>query len=114
MLNEFPKIKKFEQHEVREALAYAAEGGLAIHLHSIIPDDRKAPQCFVRAVKRGERIAHVFGNDAEVLRAFAKKVGVRVIYVHREGTANQHIDMCSLPLRRALGFAEHRERKGQQ
>lgn len=113
-MDEFPKIKKFEQHEVREALAYAADGGIAIHLHDVIPDRKRAPQCFVRAVDKGQQIAHVFCRDAAVLRAFAVKLGVRKIYIDREGVEGQHIDLCAQPLRRALGFAEHRERKGQQ
>lgn len=95
-------VKHFTTIELREAFAYAAAGQQALHTHSIIVDAKRAPQCFVQAVRRGERIAHLFDQDKERLVATARRLGVRVIYIDREDTSHQHIDLCGAPLRRAL------------
>jgi prepilin-type N-terminal cleavage/methylation domain-containing protein/prepilin-type processing-associated H-X9-DG protein len=95
-------MKKFDEIEVKEAVDYAAAGGQALHLHQIIPDRKKAPRCFVSAVDRGEDIAHLFDRDTERLKATARRLGVRVIFIHREGTDRQHIDLCAGPLKKAI------------
>lgn len=95
-------IQVFQQREAREAVAFALQGNVAIHLHRIIPDRKRAPGCFVKAVDRGEDIAHVFGQDAGYLRALARCVGVKIVYVHHEGTEEQHVDLCGRPLRKLL------------
>src|SRR5262245_21440334 len=97
-------MRHFETLEIHEALAWAAAGNVALHTHRIIVDPRRAPQCFVRAVDRGEDIAHLFDLDTERLKATARKLGVRVIYVDRAGTKDQHIDLCGTPLKRALAM----------
>lgn len=94
-------MRVFGTMEVREAVAHAAGGGQALHLHAIIPDRSRAPRCFVAAVDRGEPIAHLFDLDRERLLATAKKCGVRVLHIDRDGTDRQHIDLCSGPLRKA-------------
>lgn len=94
-------MKLFTTFEVEEAVAHAAAGGQALHLHQIIVDRDDAPACFVRAVDRGEPIAHLFDLNRERLIATAKKLGVRVIFVDRGGTDRQHIDLCAGPLRNA-------------
>lgn len=91
----------FQQMQVNEAIACAAAGGQALHLHRIIVDERRAPQCFVRAVRRGEDIAHLFDQDKDRLVKTVKKLGVRVIKIERIGTPRQHIDICGKPLERA-------------
>lgn len=99
-------MKHFRQNELRDALIFAAGGGLALHTHRVIPSSRRAPRCFVQAVARGEDIAHLFCLDAALLRKTAVALGVRVVYIDREGTPSQHIDLCSGPLRKALGMCD--------
>jgi len=95
-------MRSFIQRQVREARAYAAQGGQALHLHRIIGDRRRAPRCFVRAVDNGNPIAHLFDQDLERLRSTARRLGVRVILIEDQGTEWQHIDLCGAPLNRAL------------
>jgi hypothetical protein len=95
------EMKYFTTFEVEEALAHAKTGGQALHCHRIIPDRARAPRCFVAAVDKGEDIAHLFDLDTERLKATARRLGVKVVFVDRGGTDSQHIDLCGLPLRRA-------------
>jgi len=95
-------MKLFACREVEEAIAYASSGGIAIHLHTIIPDRATAPRCFVQAVDRGEPIAHVFCRDEAKLITLARQLGVRAIKIDRRGTVRSHIDLCSGPLWKAL------------
>ena len=99
-------MKRFEWREIHEAYAYAAAGGQALHCHRIIPDPDRAPECFVRAVRGGGEIAHLFDLNLDRLVATARSLGVRVIYVDAERTPRQHIDLCGAPLRRALEVCE--------
>lgn len=99
-------MKSFAFNEVREAVAHAADGGQALHLHRIIPDRSRAARCFVAAVDRGEDIAHLFDLDRDRLVATARRLGVRVVKIDREGTGKQHIDLCGGPLRKALAMCE--------
>jgi hypothetical protein len=97
-------VKLFTTWDVEEALAHAAAGGQALHLHAIIPDRKTAPRCFVAAVDRGEPIAHLFDRDRDRLIRTAKRLGVKVVYVDRDGTDRQHIDLCAGPLRKAYAL----------
>lgn len=99
-------MKRFTEREVEEAIAHAVAGGQALHLHRIIVNPKRAPRCFVEAIRRGEAIAHLFDQDAFRLRATALRLGVRVVVVERAGTAHQHVDLCGVPLRRALEEVE--------
>lgn len=94
-------MKIFRQGEVEEAKQYAMDGGQSLHLHRIIVDRKKAPSCFVRAVDRGEDIAHLFDQDEERLIATVKRLGVKVVVVEHGGTPRQHVDLCSGPLKKA-------------
>lgn len=95
-------MKKFTQDQVEAAVEHARQGGQALHLHRLIVDRRKAPSCFVRAVDKGEDIAHLFDQSYFRLIATARRLGVRVILVEREGEPGQHIDLCGAPLRAAI------------
>lgn len=95
-------MRKFAAIQVDEARRHALDGGQALHLHRIIGNRAKAPACFVRAVDRGEDIAHLFDQDEMRLVKTARRLGVRVILVERPGTPSQHIDLCGAPLRRAI------------
>lgn len=97
------ELRVFATLELREARAFAAAGGIAIHLHRFVT--HRAPACFKRDVAAGYPIAHVFGADAEALAALARRCGVRVVLVERRGTPSQHVDMCGRPLRRLLELA---------
>lgn len=105
-------MKVFQESEAREAIAHAAAGGQAIHCHQIIVNPELAPACFVRAVRRGENIAHLFDMDLQRLKVTARRLGVRVIVVEHEGTPRQHVDLCGQPLRRALALAEALAQEG--
>lgn len=93
-------MKIFQRMQLHKAIEYAAGGGVAIHLHNIVFP--KSPKCFRDAVARGESIAHVFGQDRQQLVSIAKRMGVRVIVVERQGTSRQHVDMCGKPLKKLL------------
>lgn len=102
-------MRQYKMMELREAVEYAEEGGQALHLHTIIGNRSKAPKCFVRAVDKGENIAHLFDQNKSRLIATAKKVGVpsRMVLVEREGTPHQHIDLCGTPLKNAIKLCDN-------
>lgn len=88
---------------IKEAEAYAATGGQALHVWDPGPDGWPgAPQVFLQ----NRPWAHLFDNDVERLKATCKKLGVRVLAVGREGRRGQHIDLCAGPLRKAMGMCE--------
>ena len=94
-------MKAFKLREIREAIAYAAQGEQALHLmdESWAHLRKDTPRCF----KGRGQIAHLFDQDKTRLIATARKLGVRVIKVEREGAPGQHIDLCGKPLALALG-----------
>lgn len=99
-------MKIFQAAEIPEAVAYAQEGGQALHLHRIIANKKKAPACFVKAIDKGEHIAHLFDQDEDRLRKTALGLGVRIILVERQGTPKQHIDLCGAPLKKAIKLCD--------
>lgn len=94
------RYQVFQQRDIREARAHALAGGIAVHLHCFVFPN--SPQCFKAAVKRGEEIAHVFGQDADELKEIARAMGVRVLFIDKPGTASQHLDLCGAPLKKLL------------
>lgn len=96
-------MKVFVQSDLHAAMTYARHGGLAIHLHFIVFAD--SPQCFKRDVAAGLPIAHVFHSDSEFLRRLAKSIGINKVYIDREGSTRQHLDVCGTPLQRLLAMA---------
>lgn len=93
-------MKVFQMREIEEALAFSAAGGIAVHLHDIVFDH--SPQCFKDDVAKGRQIAHMFCLDRGRLLAVAKAAGVNVLYVDRDGTPSQHVDLCGSPLKAVL------------
>lgn len=93
-------MKRFKQSELKAALDHSAAGGQALHCHRFITS--RAPQCFKRDVKTGKDIGHLFDLDRERLLKTSKRLGVRVLYVDREGERSQHIDLCGGPMAKAL------------
>lgn len=102
-------MKIFQCREIREAEAYAASGGQALHLHRIIVDRDRAPRCFVREVDAGRDIAHLVDLDEARLIATVKQFGVRVVVVEHRGQSFQHVDLCGGPLRKAIAEARAAE-----
>lgn len=99
-------MKHFTTMQLREAEAHAAAGEQALHTHRIIVDRTRAPQCFVRAVDRGEDIAHLLDQDEARLRETVRKLGVRIVVVEHRGEPGQHVDLCAGPLRKALAMCK--------
>lgn len=97
-------MRQYECMAIVEAEQYAADGGQALHLHRIIVNWERAPKCFKAAVNRGEHIAHLFDNDTDRLRRTARKLGVKVVYLDREGRPGQHLDLCGAPLKKAIAM----------
>jgi hypothetical protein len=56
-------MRRFACRRLDDAVRHALDGGQSLHLHSFIGDERRAPRCFVEAVRRGEEIAHLFDQD---------------------------------------------------
>jgi glycerophosphoryl diester phosphodiesterase len=98
-------MKLFAQREIREARTYALAGGQALHLMagSIADALPTAPNCFKNQKWNG----HLFDQDKERLIKTVKRLGVRVIFVDREDTIGQHIDLCKKPLERAIEQANN-------
>jgi hypothetical protein len=96
-------VKVFQARDLKDAIAYAAAGGQALHLHRIL--GLRPPACFRRDVEQGRDIAHFFDQDKERLVATVRRLGVRVVRVEREGTDKQHVDLCGAPLRKAISQA---------
>lgn len=90
-------MKTFQWDEIFNAYDHAKQGGQALHLHSF----NQGHALF----KRYSEIAHLFDQDRDRLIATARKLGVRVIKIEREGTDKQHIDLCGKPLVKAKSMA---------
>ena len=72
-----PSWRYFTSREVREALAWAREGGIAVH-ENIYPS-------------RGRRTAHLLGPDEAALVAAARSIGCRAGWIQRTKTV--HFDL---------------------
>lgn len=109
-----PAISLFDQRTnraaVREAMDFADAGGIALHIW--VPDNnmlQRAPTVF--RINRN-LWAHLIDMDAERLVKLARSFGVRVIKLEREGRRGQHIDLCGMPLQRAMAIAKPAVGKG--
>ena len=84
---------------IKAAEEYAAEGGQGLHVWDPGPEGWPgAPACF----QKTRPWAHLFDQDHERLVKTARALGVRVIHVERIGGVGQHIDLCGVPLSRAM------------
>ena len=93
-------MRQFEKRQVREAIAYARDGGQALHVYPGIKS-MPAPRSFHKSVLW----AHLFDQDGSRLRATARQLGVRRIVVDQEKTEKQHVDLCGKVLERAIEMA---------
>ena len=99
-------IRVFQQSEIHDARAFAAQSddNVAVHLHRmLIPT---APACFVRDIRAGKPIAHVFCRNVTLLQQLARRLGVRIVKIDRPATASQHVDLCGRPLEKLLAELE--------
>lgn len=95
-------MKIFQVDEIFDAYEHAQSGQQALHLHTLTAGHP--------LFRRYSEIAHLFDMNKERLIATARRLGVRVIKVEREGTIKQHIDLCGKPLERARAMAESEAR----
>lgn len=79
----------FELMELREALAHAAAGGIAVH-HTGMPF-RKWPFT-----------AHLFAPDTDALLDAVRSVGADPKWLQDAGTEDEHYDLMGGPLARAM------------
>jgi hypothetical protein len=82
-----------------DAIAHVEAGGQALELwdksYTLGP---RAPRCF-----RGKDFAKLYDADPVRLLATARRLGVRVVVIDREGDRRrQHVDLVGGPMRRAL------------
>lgn len=95
-------MKLFQEMELLAAYRYAKMGHQALHLFSDPGIYPGAPRVF----KRSREAAHLFDQNKSRLVRTARRLGVNVIKIGREGIDKQHIDLCGQPLKRAKMRAE--------
>lgn len=96
-------MKVFDELEIHEATRHAMNGRVALHLHNICFE--QSPRCFRDACwKRYECIGHLLDQNKDRLVERAKSLGVNVIFIDKQDTAFQHIDLCGAPLRKLINF----------
>jgi hypothetical protein len=87
-------IRRFEQHELRDAIAYAKAGEQALHVHRMNLNGHPL-------FRRYPLIAHLFDQNIGRLTCTARALGVRVVKIEHRGTDRQHIDLCGKPFEKA-------------
>jgi hypothetical protein len=105
------RAKVFRMREIHYATRHAKAGGVAVHVHNIV--FKRSPTCFKAAVNRGEWIIHLYDRDKERLVWYAKYLGVKIIFIDREDTQNQHIDLCGKPALKLLAALNFTEKPGE-
>lgn len=98
-------MRQFVGHrQYNDALAHADGGGQALFLHPWGAPSR------VKCFDGVPWIGKLFDRDRARLVATARRLGVRVVKVDRDGQASQHVDLVGRPLERAkaeAGEGEH-------
>ena len=94
-------MKLFLCDELREAIEFSASGEQALHVFNARPP-ADAPKCF----RMGCWFAHLFDQDLKALKATARRLGIRKVFVHHEGEKSQHVDLCGKPLAEAVFSAD--------
>ena len=87
-------MKQFEMKDLKTAKDYSLQGFQALHIHTL-----NAGHPLFR---RYSKIGHLFDMNKITLIATAKRLGVRIIKVEREGETEQHIDLCGKPFEKAM------------
>jgi hypothetical protein len=100
-------MKLFLTLQIRDAKAYAAAGGQALHVFNFGRQGwLGAPAVFQRHAAAGRPWGHLFDQDRERVIATARRLGVKRIVVHHPGTPQQHVDLCGKPLNVAIAECE--------
>jgi hypothetical protein len=91
-----PEWRRFEAKQLHQAWAWAAAGGIAVHMSGTwTPPGRKNPcPC-----------AHLLGPDRETLTAAAASLGQKPRYIQRASDPDpkyMHFDLWGAPLEKAL------------
>ncbi len=95
-------MKVFTTREIGAARAHAVAGGQALHVMAgAWLSGRARPSCF----RINREFAHLFDCDHERLRETAKQLGVKDIMIDASSDRVAHVDLCGLPLRKALRIA---------
>ncbi len=96
--------QRFDCTAMTAALEAARRGRQALHVWRANHIPSTAPDCFRRAWPGPW--AHLLDTDADRLRATARRLGIRQVFLHHEGRGQwQHVDLCGLPLAKAIGTA---------
>jgi len=89
--------------KITQCFDHVERGGQALHVYPAMPKSfPNAPNCF----KRAKLWAHLMDNNEERLIRTARELGVKVIKVSKRGERGQHIDLCGVPLERAMTRAK--------
>ncbi len=96
-------MKLFEQRELHQALEHVRQGGQSLHRHRML--SANAPACFVRDVRAGKAIGHLFDQDIDRLYRTVRDLGVRQVLIEHPGEPRQHVDLCGLPMKKAVAMA---------
>lgn len=89
----------FMMHEIREAFAFAASGGIALHLMGDITGDafKNAPRVF-----KGRKFGHLFGPNREALTTAAVSLGCKPEWIQKvDDPKRMHFDLVGSRLERA-------------
>jgi hypothetical protein len=104
-------MKMFFSREIRAAIEFAAQGGQALHVWNpprnakgecAWPGDKPVPLCFRQRTAWG----HLLDQNEDRLEFTARKLGVIRVCFHDELTPKQHVDLCGMPLGRAVVLCE--------
>jgi hypothetical protein len=92
-------VLDFTEKYAISAIKYALMGGQSLHVFQATDALKvNAPGPF----KRTDTWAHLFDQDKRRLVGTARSLGVRRIFIHKEDTIGQHVDLCGEPLQKAL------------
>lgn len=98
--------QRTDRYAARKAKQYAEEGGQALHLWQPTgPFMKKAPAAFKKD-KNNKLWGHLMDRNTKRLKKDVRKFGVKKILIGREGRSGQHIDLCGIPLKRAIEACE--------
>lgn len=94
-------MKLFQRNQIDEALEYASRGKQSLHIYPSLKR-MNAPKMFMRYSTWG----HLLDQQPGRLRKTAKRLGVKIVKIHKPGTKSQHVDLCGRPLDRAIKLCE--------
>lgn len=97
-------MKQFDT--LHRAVEYAADGHQGLYPYASEPRRYpNAPKCF----RVTDKWAYLFDQDLIRLKITARQLGIRKIVVDHLGDRYQHIDLCGMPLQKALEICAQRE-----